>query len=203
MEPGGQPPLQRRHAPGPADPGRGRGGARTCSSWSSVRLGSGWRRCRATRPTGRCRCGWPTSPVRRWSDGSRHRSSSHGLGSSRSSCASSAAPRRPWTRRSSPTRRLDAVVRAGFAQRRKMLRRSLAGVVEPEAFVRAGIRPDARAEELGVEEWGRLAPMRNPVQGVEHRGGFGGSKRKQAQGPGVYGPRRLRAGGIGQPRVRR
>ncbi len=54
-------------------------------------------------------------------------------------------------------RRLDAVVRAGFAQRRKMLRRSLAGVVEPEAFVRAGIRPDARAEELGVEEWGRLA----------------------------------------------
>jgi 16S rRNA (adenine1518-N6/adenine1519-N6)-dimethyltransferase len=53
--------------------------------------------------------------------------------------------------------RLDAVVRAGFAQRRKMLRRSLAGVVEPEAFVRAGVRPDARAEQLGVQEWGRLA----------------------------------------------
>ncbi len=53
--------------------------------------------------------------------------------------------------------RLDVVVRAGFAQRRKMLRRSLAGVVEPAAFERAGVRPDARAEELDVAEWGRLA----------------------------------------------
>jgi len=55
--------------------------------------------------------------------------------------------------------RLDAVVRAGFAHRRKMLRRSLAGVVEPEAFERAGVRPDARAEELGIAEWGRLAAL--------------------------------------------
>jgi 16S rRNA (adenine1518-N6/adenine1519-N6)-dimethyltransferase len=53
--------------------------------------------------------------------------------------------------------RLAAVIKAGFGQRRKMLRRSLAGVVEPEAFERAGIRPDARAEELDVEAWGRLA----------------------------------------------
>jgi 16S rRNA (adenine1518-N6/adenine1519-N6)-dimethyltransferase len=53
--------------------------------------------------------------------------------------------------------RLAAVVKAGFGQRRKMLRRSLAGVVTPESFERAGIRPDARAEELSVEEWGRLA----------------------------------------------
>jgi 16S rRNA (adenine1518-N6/adenine1519-N6)-dimethyltransferase len=53
--------------------------------------------------------------------------------------------------------RLAGVVKAGFGQRRKMLRRSLAGVVEPEAFERAGIRPDARAEELDVGEWGRLA----------------------------------------------
>jgi len=55
--------------------------------------------------------------------------------------------------------RLDAVVRAGFAQRRKMLRRSLAGVVEPAAFERAGVRPDARAEELDVAQWGRLAAL--------------------------------------------
>ena len=55
--------------------------------------------------------------------------------------------------------RLDAVVRSGFAHRRKMLRRSLAGVVEPAAFERAGVRPDARAEELGVAEWGRLAAL--------------------------------------------
>lgn len=53
--------------------------------------------------------------------------------------------------------RLFALVRAGFGQRRKMLRRSLSGLVEPEAFVAAGVRPEARAEELGVEDWGRLA----------------------------------------------
>jgi 16S rRNA (adenine1518-N6/adenine1519-N6)-dimethyltransferase len=53
--------------------------------------------------------------------------------------------------------RLAKVIRAGFAQRRKMLRRSLEGVVEPEAFDRAGVRPEARAEELDVEAWGRLA----------------------------------------------
>ncbi len=53
--------------------------------------------------------------------------------------------------------RLDAVVRAGFAHRRKMLRRSLAGVVAPESFAEAGVRPDARAEELDVAAWGRLA----------------------------------------------
>jgi 16S rRNA (adenine1518-N6/adenine1519-N6)-dimethyltransferase len=53
--------------------------------------------------------------------------------------------------------RLDTVVRAGFAHRRKMLRRALAGVVEPDAFARAGVRPEARAEELDVAAWGRLA----------------------------------------------
>jgi 16S rRNA (adenine1518-N6/adenine1519-N6)-dimethyltransferase len=52
--------------------------------------------------------------------------------------------------------RLFAVVRAGFAQRRKMLRRSLAGVVDPAAFAAAGIDPAARAEELDVDAWGRL-----------------------------------------------
>jgi 16S rRNA (adenine1518-N6/adenine1519-N6)-dimethyltransferase len=53
--------------------------------------------------------------------------------------------------------RLFPLVRAGFGQRRKMLRRSLAGLVTAEAFEIAGIRPEARAEELSVEEWGRLA----------------------------------------------
>ena len=52
---------------------------------------------------------------------------------------------------------LFRLVRAGFGQRRKMLRRSLSGVVPAEAFVAAGIRPEARAEELSVEDWGRLA----------------------------------------------
>jgi len=53
--------------------------------------------------------------------------------------------------------RLFSVVRAGFAQRRKMLRRSLSGVVPASAFAAAGIDERARAEELSVEEWGRLA----------------------------------------------
>jgi 16S rRNA (adenine1518-N6/adenine1519-N6)-dimethyltransferase len=55
--------------------------------------------------------------------------------------------------------RLFEVVRAGFATRRKMLRRALAGVVEPEAFARAGVAPESRAEELDVEAWGRLAAV--------------------------------------------
>jgi 16S rRNA (adenine1518-N6/adenine1519-N6)-dimethyltransferase len=53
--------------------------------------------------------------------------------------------------------RLAAVIKAGFGQRRKMLRSSLAGLVDPEAFARVGIRPESRAEELTVQEWGRLA----------------------------------------------
>ena len=52
---------------------------------------------------------------------------------------------------------LFRLVRAGFGQRRKMLRRSLAALVPAEAFAAAGIRPEARAEELAVEDWGRLA----------------------------------------------
>jgi hypothetical protein len=38
-----------------------------------------------------------------------------------------------------------------------MLRRSLAGLVDPEAFERAGVRPEARAEELSLQDWARLA----------------------------------------------
>jgi 16S rRNA (adenine1518-N6/adenine1519-N6)-dimethyltransferase len=51
---------------------------------------------------------------------------------------------------------LMGLVRKGFGQRRKMLRRSLAGRVSPEAFVAAGVAPDARPEQLGVAEWGAL-----------------------------------------------
>jgi len=66
------------------------------------------------------------------------------------------------TRRATPAvtadpTRLFALVRTAFGQRRKMLRRSLAGVVEASAFERAGIRPEARPEELDVDAWGRLA----------------------------------------------
>jgi 16S rRNA (adenine1518-N6/adenine1519-N6)-dimethyltransferase len=52
---------------------------------------------------------------------------------------------------------LFGLVRAGFGQRRKMLRRALAGLVDPCDFVAAAVRPEARAEELSVADWGRLA----------------------------------------------
>jgi len=52
---------------------------------------------------------------------------------------------------------LFAVIDAGFGHRRKMLRGALAGIVSPECFATAGVAPTARAEELGIEAWGRLA----------------------------------------------
>lgn len=52
-----------------------------------------------------------------------------------------------------------ALVRAGFGHRRKMLRRSLAGLVTAEHFAAAGVRPEARAEELDVADWGRLTAV--------------------------------------------
>lgn len=52
---------------------------------------------------------------------------------------------------------LFRLVETGFRQRRKMLRRSLAGLVAPEAFAAAGVRPEARAEELDLAAWSRLA----------------------------------------------
>lgn len=53
-----------------------------------------------------------------------------------------------------------ALVRTAFGQRRKMLRRSLAGLVDAEAFAEAGIEPTARPEELDVAAFGRLAAAR-------------------------------------------
>lgn len=54
------------------------------------------------------------------------------------------------------------LVRAGFAGRRKMLRRALAGLVPPGAFEVAGVPPESRAEELDVFAWGRLALAARP-----------------------------------------
>jgi 16S rRNA (adenine1518-N6/adenine1519-N6)-dimethyltransferase len=56
-----------------------------------------------------------------------------------------------------PAESVFALVRAGFATRRKMLRRALAGLVPPAAFDAAGVSPESRAEELDVAAWGRLA----------------------------------------------
>jgi len=67
-----------------------------------------------------------------------------------------AIARRPAPAVSADPDRLFTLVRTAFGQRRKMLRRSLAGVVASEQFERAGIRPEARPEELGIVEWGAL-----------------------------------------------
>ena len=48
------------------------------------------------------------------------------------------------------------LVEAAFNQRRKMLRRSLAARLRPEAFEQAGIDPADRPERLSVQDWGRL-----------------------------------------------
>ncbi len=56
--------------------------------------------------------------------------------------------------------RLFEVVSAGFAHRRKMLRGALAGVVDPASFAAADVPATARAEELDVDAWGRLAILR-------------------------------------------
>jgi 16S rRNA (adenine1518-N6/adenine1519-N6)-dimethyltransferase len=49
------------------------------------------------------------------------------------------------------------LVEAGFGQRRKMLRRSLASRATVDDLTSAGIRPDARGEELELADWLRLA----------------------------------------------
>jgi 16S rRNA (adenine1518-N6/adenine1519-N6)-dimethyltransferase len=58
-----------------------------------------------------------------------------------------------------PFDRYAALVRAGFGQRRKMLRRSLSGMLSEEEIERAGIAPTDRAENLTPEQWGILASL--------------------------------------------
>ncbi len=58
------------------------------------------------------------------------------------------------------TDRLFALVRAGFAHRRKMLRRALQPVLgdrTTSALMAAGIDPSARAETLSLTDWAALA----------------------------------------------
>ncbi len=52
------------------------------------------------------------------------------------------------------------VVRTAFSQRRKMLRRSLAGLLDEAAFARADVASTRRPEELTLEEFARLAESR-------------------------------------------
>lgn len=54
---------------------------------------------------------------------------------------------------------LSNLVRTGFGQRRKMLRRSLADLMTLAQFEQAEVAPTARPEELTVEQWARLATV--------------------------------------------
>lgn len=71
-------------------------------------------------------------------------------------------------RRDEPAVEADAdtlfeLVRAGFGQRRKTIRRALASRVGDEQFAVAGIEPSRRAEELTIDEWGALARAVRPI----------------------------------------
>ena len=52
---------------------------------------------------------------------------------------------------------LFRLIRTAFRGRRKMLRRSLAALVDSAALEAAGVRPDARPQELNLADWDRLA----------------------------------------------
>jgi 16S rRNA (adenine1518-N6/adenine1519-N6)-dimethyltransferase len=55
---------------------------------------------------------------------------------------------------------VDILLRAGFGARRKMLRRSLEGLVDETVFAAAGLDGRSRAEELSIENWGKLVACR-------------------------------------------
>jgi 16S rRNA (adenine1518-N6/adenine1519-N6)-dimethyltransferase len=65
--------------------------------------------------------------------------------------------RHPERRFVEPVDQVFALVRTAFGQRRKMLRKSLGKVVRPEHFEAAGVDPQARPEQIGVEAWCALA----------------------------------------------
>ncbi len=58
---------------------------------------------------------------------------------------------------------IDLLLRAGYGGRRKMLRRSLAGLVDDSMFEAAGVDGRSRAEELDVEKWGKLVACRRSI----------------------------------------
>jgi 16S rRNA (adenine1518-N6/adenine1519-N6)-dimethyltransferase len=64
---------------------------------------------------------------------------------------------------------LDALVRMGFASKRKMLRNNLKAIVEPtrlsQLLEQLNVNPQARAEDLGVAEWVALSNVLKDQKG--------------------------------------
>ena len=58
------------------------------------------------------------------------------------------------------------VVAAAFGQRRKMLRNTLRGLIDAEALQGLGVDPQARAEELSVDEFAAIAAALGPSDAV-------------------------------------
>lgn len=52
------------------------------------------------------------------------------------------------------------LVKTAFGQRRKMVRKTLGGLLDAEAFAAAGVDPQARPETLGIADWCSLARAR-------------------------------------------
>lgn len=52
---------------------------------------------------------------------------------------------------------IEPLVRAAYNQRRKMIRRSLGGLLGEAAIIAAGVEPTARPETLSLDDWARLA----------------------------------------------
>ena len=71
-------------------------------------------------------------------------------------------PRPPGAAGIADRARFATVVRAAFGQRRKTLRNALSGLLDAGAIEAAGLRPDARAEQVPVEGFVRLANL--PVE---------------------------------------
>ncbi len=66
-------------------------------------------------------------------------------------------PSEQWPLAPDVEARFESLVRAGFGQRRKMLRRSLAGLVSAESFEAAEVDPAGRPETLALAQWIALA----------------------------------------------
>jgi len=68
---------------------------------------------------------------------------------------------RPFLVQAKDPSKLETLVKVGFATKRKMLRNNLKGIVERDRlfsiYEDLGIKPEARAEELSVEQWVMLS----------------------------------------------
>ncbi len=70
--------------------------------------------------------------------------------------------------------RFDCLLRTGFGQRRKMLRRSLAGLVNSDGFKVARLDPTCRPETLTLQQWLKLAQHDPALSSSVSQSRFGG-----------------------------